>query len=191
MSRLRNIPPHDLTPAQRVVYDKLREGVSKHLTAFTTQKADGTMIGPYTGLITFPEFGGPLFDLFLALVNGTVLPFEAREVVILALGGRLGALYELYSHESVAASGRMPQAKIRTLAAGERPIDLSEVESIAYEVTVVLLRGHELPASLYEAAVSASSERGLAEIACLIGCYSGVCSFCNVFNTGLKDTEKD
>ena len=191
MPRLRNIPPEELTAAQRIVYDKVRDGVSEHLSVFTTQRPDGTMIGPYTGLITFPEFGGPLFDLFLALVSGTVLPFEAREVVILTLGGRLGALYEIYSHEAVAAAGRMAPGKIRTLASGERPSDLSEVESIAFEVTSVLLRGHELPASLYEAALAAFTAKGVAEIACLVGCYSGICSLCNVFNTGLRDTEKD
>lgn len=191
MSRLPNLSPSELDSAQRAVHDKIQSGVGKHLSSFTTHKADGTFIGPYTGLITFPEFGGPLFDLFLALVSKTVLPFEAREVVILTLGGQLGALYEIYSHESVASSGGMPQAKFRTLAAGERPSDLSDVESIAREITVVLLRGHELPASLYEAAVSAFTAKGVAEIACLIGCYSGICSLCNAFNTGLKDTDKD
>jgi len=100
-------------------------------------------------MLNFPEFGGPVFDMFLALAGGTVLPKEVREIVILATGGRLGALYEIYSHETIASKAGMSQAKIRTLASGERPIDLTEAETIAYDITAVLTAAISfLPASI-------------------------------------------
>jgi hypothetical protein len=190
MIRLPNIPPRDLGPNQRALFDKMRDGVRQHLTGFTTQRADGAMIGPFNGMLNFPEFGGPVFDMFLALAGGTVLPKEVREIVILATGGRLGALYEIYSHETIASKAGMSQAKIRTLASGERPIDLTEAETIAYDITAVLHRGHQLPASLYKAAVSAFGAKGVAEIAYLVGCYTTICSICNVFDVDLTGTEE-
>jgi hypothetical protein len=41
MIRLPNIPPSELRPDQREVFDKLEAGVKRHLTGFTTQRADG------------------------------------------------------------------------------------------------------------------------------------------------------
>ena len=190
MARLPNIPPGDLTVDQRPLFDKIQDGVKRHLTGFTTQKADGAMIGPFTGMLTFPEFGTPIFDMFLALAGGTVLSVEAREVVILATGGRFGAMYEIYSHEALAAKAGLSQSKIRSLAAGEKPNDLSEVETIAYDITACLHRGHQIPTSLYESAVSSFGPKGVAEIAYLYGCYTTICSLCNAFDVDLTGTEE-
>jgi hypothetical protein len=190
MIRLPNVAPSDLKPDQRALFDKLNDGVKRHLSGFTTQKADGTLIGPFNGMLSFPEFGGPCFDMFLALAGGTVLPIEAREVVILATGGRLGALYEIYSHEAIASKAGMSQAKIGTLAAGGKPNDLTDIEAIAYDVAACLLRGHQLPNSLYSTAVSAFGAKGVAEIAYNIGCYTMICGICNVFDVNLTGTEE-
>ena len=188
--RLPNIPPGDLRADQRALFDKLRAGIKGHLTGFTTQRPDGALIGPFTGLLSFPKFGEPTFDLFLALAGGSVLPKEVREVVILATGGRLGSMYELYSHEAIASKVGLTQAKIRTLVSGERPDDLTEAEAIAYDVTAVLHRGQQVPSSLYEAAMSAFSVQGAAEIAYLIGCYTTICGLTNVFDVDLTGTEE-
>jgi alkylhydroperoxidase family enzyme len=109
------------------LFDKLQAGVKEHLMGFTTHRSDGALIGPFNALLHFPGFGGHSFDLFLALADG-VLPKEAREVVILSTGGRLGSLYEIYSHETVASKAGLPQSKIRTIASGERPNDLTEAD---------------------------------------------------------------
>ena len=39
-----------------------------------------------------------------------------------------------------------------TLAAGERPSDLTDQEAMAYDVAAVLNRGHKVPNSTYNAA---------------------------------------
>jgi hypothetical protein len=59
--------------------------------------------------------------LFLALGGTSVLPKAAREIVILSTAPRIGSVYELYSHETVAAKTGLTASKIRTIAAGERP----------------------------------------------------------------------
>jgi alkylhydroperoxidase family enzyme len=187
--RLPTIPPNDVTAEQRALFDQLNTGIRENLQGFTTQKPDGALIGPFSALLQFPTYGKPVWDLFLALAGSSALPRGAREVVILATAARFGALYELYSHEAVAAKSGLTASKIRTLAAGERPSDLTGEESVAYDVTTVLNRGHQVPNSTYDAAVSAFGVQGVAEIAYVVGCYGLISSLLNTFDVNPPVTE--
>lgn len=187
--RLPNIPPDRLTAEQRPLSDKLHAGIREHLQGFVTQKPDGTLIGPFNALLHFPAYGTPAWDIFLALAGGSVLPKAVREVVILATGARYGSLYELYSHEALAPRSGLAASKIRTIAAGERPADLTDQEGMAYDVAAVLNRGHQVPNSTYNAAASAFGVQGVAEIAYLVGCYALICSLLNTFDVNLPGTE--
>jgi len=120
-----------------------------------------------------------------------VLPKAAREVVILATAARFGSLYELYSHEALAAKSGLTASKISTIAAGERPNDLTDEESIAFDVAAVLNRGHQVPNSTYDAALSAFGVQGVAEIAYFVGCYGLISSLLNTFDVNLPGTELD
>ncbi len=187
--RLPNIPPDQVSAEQRPLFDKLHAGIDAHLQGFVTQKPDGTLIGPFNALLHFPKLGTPAWDLFLALAGGSVLPKPVREVVILTTGARYGSLYELYSHEALASKVGLSAAKIRTLAAGERPADLSEQEGIGYDVAAVLYRGHQVPNTTYQAAAAAFGVQGVAEIAYLVGCYALIGSLLNTFDVNLPGTE--
>jgi 4-carboxymuconolactone decarboxylase len=187
--RLPNIPSNQVTAEQRPLFDKLHTGIRENLQGFTTQKPDGSLIGPFSALLHFPAYGTPVWDLFLALAGSSVLPKTAREVVILATAARFGSLYELYSHEVVAAKSGLTASKIRTIAAGERPSDLTGEESIAYDMAAVLNRGHQVPNSTYDAAVSAFGVQGVVEIAYFVGCYSLISSLLNTFDVNLPGTE--
>jgi hypothetical protein len=110
-------------------------------------------------------------------------------VVILATAARFGSLYELYSHEAVAAKSGLTASKIRTLAAGERPSDLTAEEAVAYDMAAVLNRGHQVPNSTYNAVVSAFGVQGVAEIAYFVGCYGLISALLNTFDVNLPSTE--
>ena len=187
--RLPNIPPEQVSTEQQPLFDKLHAGIQEHLQGFVTQKPDGSLIGPFNALLHFPKLGTPAWDLFLALAGGSSLPKAVRETVILSTGARYGSMYELYSHEALAPKAGLSAAKIRTLAAGERPGDLSNEESIGYDVAAVLHRGHQVPNTTYNAAVSAFGVQGVAEIAYLVGCYALIGSLLNTFDVNLPSTE--
>ena len=136
--RLPTIPPDQVSAEQQPLFGKLRTGVQEHLQGFVTQKPDGALIGPFNALLHFPAYGTPAWDLFLALAGGSVLPKAVRETVILSTGARYGSLYELYSHEALAPKVGLSASKIRTLAAGERPSDLTDEEGIGYDVAACL-----------------------------------------------------
>jgi 4-carboxymuconolactone decarboxylase len=187
--RMPSIPPSQLTAEQRPLFDKLSAGIREHLQGFTTQRPDGSLVGPFSAFLSFPTYGTPVWDLFLALASNSVLPKAVKEVVILATAARFGALYELYSHEAVAAKSGLTPSKIRTVSAGERPSDLTGEESLAYDVAAVLNRGHQLPNSSYDVAVAAFGVQGVAEIAFLVGCYGLISTLLNTFDVNLPGTE--
>jgi 4-carboxymuconolactone decarboxylase len=72
--RLPNIPSNQVTAEQRPLFDKLHTGIRENLQGFTTQKPDGSLIGPFSALLHFPAYGTPVWDLFLALAGSSVLP---------------------------------------------------------------------------------------------------------------------
>ena len=183
--RLPNIPPDQVTSELRPLFDKLNTGIMENLQGFTTQTSDGSLIGSFSALLHFPAYGTLVWDLFLTLAGSSVLPKAAREVVILATAARFGSLYELYSHEAVAARSGLSASKIRTIAACERPSDLTGDESIAYDMAAVLNRGHQVPNSTYDAAVAAFGVQGVAEIAYFVGCYCLISSLRNTFDVNL------
>ena len=187
--RLPVIPRDQLTAEQQPLFELLSAGIKDNLQGFTTQTPDGSLIGPFSVMLHYPAYGRPVWDLFLALNSASVLPKGVREVVILSTAARFGSMYELYSHEAVAARSGLAAPKIRTIAAGERPAGLTDEESIAYDVTAVLLRGHQVPNSAYDAAVAAFGVQGIAEIAYTVGCYCMVSAMLNAFDVNLPGTE--
>ena len=92
-------------------------------------------------------------------------------VAILVVGAHYSSRYELYAHEHIAARSGLSDAKIATIVAGERPVDLTREESIAYDVASKLVRGGQLPEATYQAALSAFGEQGTAELVHLIAGY--------------------
>lgn len=55
-------------------------------------------------------------------------------------GVRFNAAYELYAHVATAAAEGMDPAKIATLAAGGRPLDLTPEEACAFDVATTLTK---------------------------------------------------
>ena len=189
MLRLPNLHPTSLAPEQIELHEKILQGINLYLQGFITHQQDGTLIGPFNELIHFPTFGAPVWDLVEALAGGSTLPVSSREVVILLTGSRLGSIYELYSHESLARDKGLAAEKIRTLAVGGRPSGLDENENIAFDMAAVLNKGHQVPSSLYKASIDAFGIEGTAEIAFLVGLYTLICSLLNVFDVDLPGTE--
>jgi hypothetical protein len=84
--------------------------------------------------------------------------------------GGSASRYELYGHEYFAQRAGPAADKIATLAAGERPAELTDDERVAYDMAAALNRGGALPESTYQAAVQRFGKQGAAEIVFLAGC---------------------
>src|ERR1700761_144941 len=132
--RLPLIPPQQLSPQQRALYDDMQKGMKSNFNAFRNLADDGSLIGPWNAWLHEPVIGGAIWNLTKAMTMEASLPDSVRQVAILVVGAHFHAAYELYAHVAVAEQEGMSDARLSTLVAGGRPSDLDEQEGCAYDV---------------------------------------------------------
>jgi alkylhydroperoxidase family enzyme len=186
--RLPLISPSDLSAEQRLVYDDMRKGIETNFKGFTAINADGSLVGPWNPWLRFSKFGKPVWELVKALSTSPSLPRPVREVAILVTGAHFRSAYELYAHVLIAELRGLPDEKIATIVAGQRPSDLSREESLAYDVASALVSGGVLPALTYRQAVVAFGEEATAELINLVGLYCLVSVTLNGFDVPVPES---
>jgi 4-carboxymuconolactone decarboxylase len=180
--RLPPIPPEELSAEQKALYEDMKAGVSAKYNAFTTIRSDGAMLGPWNAWLHQPEVGGAFWTVTKAMTAFKILPDSVRQIVILTTGARFKSSYEVYAHAAVArARDEISASRLATLAAGQRPSDLSEPEGAAYDVAAALLSGGPLPEPTYQQALAFFGQTGLNELIYLVGHYCFVSTTLNGF----------
>ncbi len=187
--RLPLIAPTDLTAEQKPLYDDMRKGIAGNFNAFQTVREDGALMGPWNPWLHEPAIGKAIWDLTLAMTAGASLPDKVRQLVILVVGARFDAAYEIYAHIAVAEQEGMTPARLASLVADVKPGDLSAEESVAYDVAYKLVRGGTLPEPLYRLAVDTFGQHGANELFYLVGLYSLVSTTLNAYNVPVPERE--
>lgn len=187
--RLPLLAPSDMSADQRPLYKDMRDGIETNFKGFTAIDEKGALIGPWNPWLRFPKFGGPVWELVKALSSSPALPRPVREIAILVTGARFHAAYEIYAHVLVAELRGLPDDKIATIVAGQRPSDLTRTEAIAYDLATALVTGGVLPELTYRQAVATFGEAGPAEFISLVGLYCMVSVTLNGFDVPVPEVE--
>jgi hypothetical protein len=187
--RLPLIAPNELTPEQKGLYDDMRKGISSNFNAFKAVQEDGALMGPWNPWLHEPGIGKAIWELTLAMTANATLPDNVRQIVILVVGARFDAAYEIYAHIAVAEHEGMRPERLATLVADLKPSDLSADESVAFDVAYKLIRGGVLPEPLYRLAVATFGQHGTNEMIYLVGLYSMVSTTLNGFNVPVPERE--
>lgn len=98
------------------------------------------------------------------------LPKAVREIAILTMG-HLRAAYEIYPHVCVVEQTGLPDDKLATIVAGQRPAGLTREEALAYDIVSAVVNGGVLPELTYRHAVEVSGQPATAELCYLVGLY--------------------
>src|SRR6202045_1454952 len=151
--RLPLIPPAELSPEQKPLYDEMRKGIASNFNAFKAEREDGALMGPWNPWLHEPAIGKAIWDLTLAMTANALLPDNVRQVVILVVGARFNAAYEIYAHIAVAEREGMKPERLAALVADLKPTDLPPEENFAFDFAYKLVRGGTLPEPLYRLAV--------------------------------------
>ena len=160
----------------------MKAGVAAKYDLFTTMRPDGALLGPWNAWLHQPELGEAFWGATQAMTRFAALPDRVRQVVILVVGARFGAAYEIYAHGAVASARHgMSARRIATLAAGGRPEDLADEEAAGFDVATALLAGGVLPEPTYRQAVALFGQRGTNELIYLVGHYCFVSITLNGF----------
>ena len=188
--RLPLLPPSDLSPEQQTLYNDMRKGIDTNFKGFTAIGEAGELIGPWNPWLHFPKFGKPVWELVKALSTSPTLPRPVREVAILVTGARFHAAYEIYAHVLVAELRGMPDDKLATIIAGQRPGDLTREEAVAYDMASALVSGGVLPALTYQQAVGLFGADGTAELISLVGLYCMVSVTLNGYDVPVPEVDE-
>lgn len=187
--RLPLIPPAELSPEQKPLYDDMRKGIASNFNAFKVEREDGALMGPWNPWLHEPRIGGAIWELTKAMTAEASLPDNVRQIAILVVGARFDAAYEIYAHIAVAEKEGMTPERLATLVADVKPVDFSAEESVAYDFAFALVRGGVLPEPLYRLAVETFGQHGTNELIYLVGLYSLVSTTLNGFNVPVPERE--
>ena len=180
--RLPTLPPHQLDPEQRALYDRNLKQIAHGFTAFKTTREDGALLGPWGVFLHEPTVGQAHYDVIGAITAMKRLSPAAQQVAIIVVGAHFKAAYELYAHAATAMAEGMDPAKIATLAAGGRALDLKTEEGCAFDVATALLGGGVLPGATYRAARDLLGQGALIELVLWVGTYAQVAITLNAFD---------
>jgi 4-carboxymuconolactone decarboxylase len=183
------IPPTELTTEQRGLYEDMRNGISSNFNASKAVREDGALMGPWNPWLHEPGIGKAIWDLTLAMTANATLPDNVRQIVILVVGARFDAAYEIYAHIAVAEHEAMRPARLATLVADLKPNNLSDDESVAFDVAYKLVRGGTLPEALYRLAVDTFGQHGTNEMIFLSASIALVSTTLNGFNVPVPERE--
>jgi hypothetical protein len=185
--RLPLIPPADLSAEQKPLYEDMRDGIVQNFKGFKAIGDDGALIGPWNPWLHLPKIGGPIWELTKALSISPTLPRPVREVAILVTGAHFHSAYELYAHVIAAELRGLPDERIATIVAGQRPVDLTREEAVAYDVAAALVGGGVLPQLTYQQAVAVFGEAAAMELIYLVGLYCLVSVTLNGFDVPVPE----
>ena len=187
--RLQLLPRSELSSEQRPLYEDMRRGIETNFKGFTAINEKEELIGPWNPWLRFPKFGGPVWELVKALSSSPTLPKPVREIAILVTGAKFHSAYEIYAHVLVAELRGIPDDKLATIIAGQRPGDLTREEAVAYDMASALVSGGVLPELTYRQAIALFGEQGTAEFINLVGLYCMVSVTLNGFDVPVPDME--
>jgi hypothetical protein len=87
----------------------------------------------------------------------------------------------------VAEHRGLSDEKLATIVAGQRPVDLTKEEAVAYDFASALVSGGVLPELTYKAAVAQFGAHGAAELSYLVGIYCMVSVTLNTFDVAVPE----
>ena len=181
--RLPLFQPDALSPAQKKTYDTINTKMVPwaEKSGFKAKNDDGTLIGPFNGILLSPE----ITDAFLALQAAeqahTTLTDRVRQVVILTVGAVWQCDYERYAHAAVAQKAGLSGDVVSALAQGRPATELAPEEQLAQRFARQITAERQVDDALYAEAEAAFGAQGILDLLYLAGCYDTISSLLNTF----------
>ena len=181
--RLALLRPTELTAEQRPLYESFEQMTqAEEYQGFEVRNSDGAFVGPWGVMLHFPDLAVPLGRFIGMAQKLDGVSEQARQAVILTIGGRFNAAYELYAHTPLALRAGLRPDQIAALGAGTRPTDLGEDELLAADVATALTHGGAVPGPLYDAAVSRLGQQGFDTVVFIAVHYLTLATLLNAYD---------
>ena len=191
-ARLDLLPPAELDPAQRALYDAITGGprASQAGTVPITD-ADGQLLGPFAVMLLSPEVGNAMQQVGAKIRFGAALTGRERELAILSVAGVLRSDFERLAHEPAARALGLAQEQIDAVLAGQIPDGLSADEVMVGRLARAMTADRTLSDAEYADGIEALGQQRLAELTWLVGYYGALARALAVFRPTLPESFSD
>ncbi len=147
--------------------------------------ADGALIGPFNALFQSPALGDAIQKLGASVRYSTSLPNDLLEVAICTMGGHWRANFEFWAHARLAKQAGVSEGAIDAIRDGEQPTFGDERQQAVYQFGRELIETQRVSDQTYEALKGMIGERGVFEVASVMGYYALVSIGLNTFNVAM------
>ena len=181
-TRLPYIKPEEMNEEQRKFYDFHLEAMKPMPYRWITD--DKELNGPSNVMLHNPKIGNMLFPLNRAIIGNSIesVGEKIHELVVLAVVASAKAQYGIYAHTKLAQKFGLPDDKIATITAGQRPSNLTKEEDIAYDLAISLCQSGAISGIVYNRAVEAFGEKGVAALVFTVGMFKMIGTILNAYN---------
>ena len=169
MARMEPIPPDQMTPAQKEMYDNVMSGPR------------GRIAGPMVPWFRSPELGDLSQKVGAFLRFSSCLPNRITEFTILLVSRKWTAQIEWWAHHPLALKAGLDPAVIDAIEARQRPRFVNRDEEVVYNLAMELMENHQVSDDTYQAALDELGEQGLVELIGVLGYYNYVAMVLNCF----------
>jgi 4-carboxymuconolactone decarboxylase len=160
MSRLKIIPPEQMTPAQHAAYAE----------AVAAGTPNGTTGGPYTAWIRTPEFMRLHRETGHYLQHNSLSP-RVRQIVVLRTIKYWGAKFPWSVQVRASLKVGLEQVLIDALEHGETPALASAQEAGALKFSTELLETKRVSETTYKETLALFGEAGVVDLVSTIGSF--------------------
>jgi 4-carboxymuconolactone decarboxylase len=168
------MPPlarEQMDEAQRAAADELIAGPRKAVR------------GPFIPMLRSPLLMQRLQKVGEYLRFDSALPTRLNEFATLIVARAWSQQFEWIVHAQAAAKAGTSAASIAALREGRRPTDMSEDEALVHDLVTELLAQRGWCDASYARAVARFGERGVVDLAALVGYFATVCGVLNIAHT--------
>lgn len=169
MSRLPDLPREQMTPEQAAVHDRMVAGPR------------GEVVGPFKPLLHSPGLCDAVQAVGAYCRFESPLPANLRELAILCVAAAWKAAFEWYAHAPLAIAAGLPRTAVAAIGAGREPELASEAERAVYAFCHALQAERAVSEGVYEAARRAVGDRGMVDLAGLVGYYTQLAMIMTTF----------
>jgi 4-carboxymuconolactone decarboxylase len=127
--------------------------------------------GPYNIMFRSPVFADRLKKLLDYLRFNTSLPTRLNEFAILIQGYEWKSQVEWYAHYPLALKAGLPPSVADDLKRGIRPSNMAPDEEVVYDVSMEMMRRHEISDELFLRAKKVLGEQQLVDLVAVSGTY--------------------
>ena len=184
MSRLEPVPPSQLGPEARRLYDAITQGPrATGPQHFALTREDGGLNGPFNAFLLSPGLGAALEGVGAALRYEGSLSARSREIAILTVAAAWDSAFERGAHEAVGRAIGLSEEEIDALRAGTVP-DLADRHEAACARLAQAMTLGDVSDDMWHEDAELVGAATVFEIATVVGYYSTLALQMRVFRVG-------